>query len=176
MIKYLKLSLFISIFAVELFVLPKHVYAVDSNCVSAGSGDWTTITWTNCDGNPGGDPDSDDTVTIAEGHAVSLDTTTSIANLVICDTTCATDTSLTHSSTNGLTISAAVTVHGGSGNAINGVWAIAAGSSTVTGSISYDPEAPQPGRDAQITITTGTLEANGGIAFENTANSEDNQI
>lgn len=174
--KKVKLFLFIAIFVLGLLIFSKEALAVDSNCVSAGSGNWTTITWTNCTGNPGGDPDSDDTVTIADGHAVTLDTSTSIANLVLCDTTCDNSTSLTHSGTNSLTISGTVTVNGGAGPGDSVNWDIAGGTGTVTGSISYNPQATQGGRDARITISTGTLNADGGIAFENTANSEDNQI
>ncbi len=150
--------------------------ASDASCVSAATGNWTAITWTNCTGNPGGDPISTDTVTITDGHVVTLDTTSTIAGLTLCDTACATDTILTHSASNGLTVNGTVTINGGSGANDNVNWEINAGSATVSGAITYNPQSTTAGRYATIIITTGTLNANGGITFENTAGSEDNQM
>ena len=54
-----------------------------ANCISAGDGNWTAITWTNCTGNPGGDPAAGDTVTIRNGDDVTLDTTTTVAGIIV---------------------------------------------------------------------------------------------
>lgn len=47
-----------------------------ANCISAGSGTWTAITWTNCPA----DPAAGDNVTIQAGHTVALNTSIATAS------------------------------------------------------------------------------------------------
>jgi hypothetical protein len=180
--RYLRPVLYVGVFLFFGFIFfgsanVKQAHAVDSNCIAAGAGNWTTITWTNCTGNAGGDPDSDDTVTIPDtGIAVTLDTSTTIGALVMCDTACATPGSLTHNTTNSLNINGAVTMHGGSGANDTSRWNINAGSATVTGLITFNGQSTTSGRDAQIVVTTGSLTANGGVDFEDVAGQQITQI
>ncbi|KKT24400.1 MAG: hypothetical protein UW07_C0016G0022, partial [Candidatus Nomurabacteria bacterium GW2011_GWF2_43_8] len=112
--KTIRLSVILFVFGFSFFAFNiNRADAVDSNCVAAGEGNWSTITWTNCEGNPGGDPDSDDTVTIPDAttRTVTLDVDTTIGALVLCDTACATpDTSglLNHNSGVDLIVNGAV--------------------------------------------------------------------
>lgn len=53
-----------------------------ANCVSAGSGTWTGITWTNCAGGPA----AGDTVMIQGIHTVALNTSPSITSLSVAGT------------------------------------------------------------------------------------------
>ncbi|MBI2448391.1 hypothetical protein HYV44_02415 [Candidatus Microgenomates bacterium] len=150
--------------------------ASDAACSSNGTGNWSNgATWSGCTGT-GGVPAADDTITITDGHAVTLDTTATVAGLTLCDSACNADTSLTHSGSNALTVNGTVTINGGAGAGDNTLWTINGGSATVSGAISYNPQSTTGGRDAKIALSTGTLNANGGIVFENTAGSEDNQM
>ena len=139
---------------------------VDSNCISAGDGNWTAITWTNCGSNPGGDPDSDDSVTIANGHDVILNTDTTIANLTI--NTTSTATSLVHAANADLIVTGSVNIIQGTGAGDNGLWDVAADTGTVSGTITLTQNNTNTNRDAILRVSTGTLNANGGITCTGT--------
>ncbi len=53
--------------------------ASDASCVSNGTGNWTTITWTNCASGPG----TGDTVTISNNNTVTLNTSPTVLSLTI---------------------------------------------------------------------------------------------
>lgn len=64
-----------------LFVLLFSAEASATNCTSQASGDWSNAsTWTSCDGSV---PDGGDTVTIASGHTVTLNTDSTIQQIVV---------------------------------------------------------------------------------------------
>jgi hypothetical protein len=74
------------------------------NCISAGSGNWSAITWTNCPS----DPALNDTVTISAGNNVVLDVTPpTLASLTMASPT--TTNRLTIGSGRTLTVSGALT-------------------------------------------------------------------
>lgn len=140
--------------------------AAAANCISRGDGNWTVITWTNCTLNPGGDPLPTDTVTIRSGDVVTLDTTTTIAGLTFAAPSV--DSALNHSGTNSLTVNGTVTINQGTGNNDEATWNIAAGTGTVSGLITLAGTNTTASRDSDLTISTGTLNANGGITCEGT--------
>ena len=84
-----------------------------ANCISAGSGTWTAITWTNCAGNPGGDPIATDTVTIRNGDVVTLDTNATIAGLTVGQGTSGTLTLGNNNTNRTLTVTGTATVSAG---------------------------------------------------------------
>lgn len=142
----------------------------DASCISGDSGNWSEISWINCKEVP----QSGDTVTIADGHRVNLDVSTTIAGLTLCDAVCLNGASLTHSGTSSLTINGPVTVNGSSRENGNTIWDIAAGSASASEIISYNLQFITGGAKADIQISTGTLKING-IIFENSAGSQENK-
>lgn len=184
MIKYLKIYLYISIFAVGFLVFPKHVFA--AACNATGDGTWggtDTANFTSCTGaasggsGTGNRPGSADDLTINDGINITLSVDATITSLVLGDVSTDTNTDLTHAdSTIDLTINGTVTINGGAGAADVDFWAINAGTGTVSGLITLTPAAAQAGRTAEIRITTGTLNANGGITFSSNGAHVDNQL
>lgn len=75
--------------------------------------------------------------------------------------------SLTHGGSSVLTVNGAVTLNQPTGNATK-AWNINAGSATVSGAVTMAGTATQNNRISQIVLTTGTLNANGGISIAGT--------
>ncbi|TAN40262.1 MAG: hypothetical protein EPN25_08445 [Nitrospirae bacterium] len=122
-----------------LFAAAGPAYAL--NCISAGTGTWTAITWTNCAGNPGGDPAAGDTVTIANGTTVTVNANT--ANLA------------------GLTVNGTLTI-GNNGTART---VTVSGNVTNTGTIQ-----PGANNAAHVLIISGNFTNNGTFSGRPTAN------
>lgn len=161
--------------------------AADAACNATVGGTWggtDTATFVGCTGaadtsspDGGARPGPDDDLTINDGINITLSVDAIINSLVICDNACAADTDLTHAdSTIDLTVNATVYIWGGAGANINSIWYISAGTGTVSGLITLDPQATNANRDARISVSTGTLNANGGITFDATAGMIDNQL
>ena len=74
---------------------------------------------------------------------------------------------LTHIGTNNLTVNGSVTLNQPTGNNFTVAWNINAGSATVNGLLSF-PGTNNFNRITQVVITSGTLNANGGITFATT--------
>jgi hypothetical protein len=75
------------------------------------------------------------------------------------------NTSFTHNADASLTISGTVTIVQSGANSITKSWNINGGTATVGGLISYSGTNTTTSRIQEIVITTGTLNANGGITF-----------
>src|SRR5438477_10475464 len=90
-----------------LFVLASALLAQSAlavACTSAGSGNWTAITWTGCAGGPA----AADDVTIRAADTVSLNTSTTVNSLTVAGTF----TFGNNNSNRSLTVSGTVTVTG----------------------------------------------------------------
>lgn len=135
------------------------------------TGNWDAqTTWgkagVGCSGAPGGIPGSADTATIADGDTVTLNITTTIAGLTITGT--GATTTLVHSGTNALTVNGTVTINQPTSKNISSLWNIAAGSATVSGLTTLAGTNTTASQDSNLTLSTGTLNANGGITCAGT--------
>lgn len=146
---------------------PLRVHAGNA-CVSngTGGGNWNTAaTWSSCGGTT---PQSADTVTITAGDTVTLNTSPTITSLVLGSG--AANTTLSDDGT-GRTLTISGTVDMGQPTSIvfANTWNINTGTATVGGLITFSGTAPSSKQVAKIVITTGTLNANGGMTFTSSA-------
>ncbi len=138
--------------------------ASDAACTSkTGTLQWSDLNDWNvgCTG-IGGIPGTGDDVTIANGAVMTYDVTGLTINSLTFATG-GTNTSLTHSGTNTLTVSTTVTMNQPSTNTRTKAWNINGGTATVNGSIVMPSTSTTTSRKLNIAITTGTLNANGGL-------------
>ncbi len=132
-------------------------------CNAKATGNWSNAaTWTNCTG-PGGLPDATDIISINSGVTVTLDQDATVGGMIFAAASPA--NGLTHSGTYALTVNGSVTMNQPSNNSVTSFWDINAGSATVSGLISVKGSSPQASRVSRITITTGELNAFGGMTF-----------
>jgi hypothetical protein len=157
-----------------------------ANCISAGSGTWTAITWTNCTGNPGGDPVAGDTVTIRNGDTVTLNTTTTIAGLTVGQGASGTLTLGNDNTNRALTITGSVSVSAGAtlntagngGNVLNiggsltnnGTFDMAIGGATAD--VTFNGAATQTvsGTGATTDFNNTTINAGSGVSLTSALN------
>lgn len=137
-------------------------------CDGVASGAWTnSATWTGCTG-AGGLPDPLDTVVIHAGVTVTLNTTATIAGLGFASG--ASPAILTFDSSNPtLTVNGTVDIGQPTAAATN-AWNINGGTATVSGLITYSGATADATEIAKTALTTGTLNANGGLTFVASAN------
>jgi hypothetical protein len=115
-------------------------------------------------------PTSSDDVVIGNTNlttpavTVTLDASSATVNSLTLTAT-GVSNSLTHSGTNALTISGAVTINQPTANTTTVAWNINGGSATVSGLITFAGTNTTTTRIGKVVITTGTLNANGGITF-----------
>ncbi|TSC91942.1 MAG: hypothetical protein CEN90_57 [Parcubacteria group bacterium Licking1014_17] len=129
--------------------------ASDYSCVAKATGAWSASgTWTTCNSTT---PQPTDTVTIATTYVVTLDTSATIAGLSLANTA-----QLNHPGTNALTVNGSVALTPPPTVNFN-QWNIAGGTATVTGAITWG--AGGSSKVSKILITTGTLNASGGLSF-----------
>ncbi|MFT3911092.1 MAG: T9SS type A sorting domain-containing protein [Ferruginibacter sp.] len=108
-------------------------------------------------------------IIITTQSVVTMNNSNSAASLTI--NAAAGATSLTLGASNPtFTINGAVTINQPSANTITTSWNINGGTATVSGLISYAGTNTTTSRIQEIVITTGTLNANGGITFANANN------
>lgn len=137
--------------------------AADAACSATSTGTWTGAIWSGCTGGGTSAPSATDTVTINSGVTVTLNTTTTIAGLTFAIG--ATAAILTHDNTNpALTVNGTVSL-GQPTASVTNAWNINAGTSTVSGLITFAGSSTTTTQIAKIVTTTGTLNANGGITF-----------
>ena len=125
-------------------------------CTSNGSGNWNAAaTWTGCGG---GVPGAADTVTIQNGHNITV-TANASATSITFPTNNGTNTTLTINSGVTLTVSGAVTIpRAGSGN----MNTVAVGAGTLSaGSIAFTSSGGNVRH--QLTISTGTVTVSGDV-------------
>ncbi|MCX6294521.1 MAG: hypothetical protein NTX97_00405 [Bacteroidetes bacterium] len=124
---------------------------------SAGTGNWSTgATWVG-----GVAPLATDDVVIAAGHTITLTANATCVNLTIGNGATA---SVLNNAGFTLNVDGTVTMFQPTGSVTN-AWNINAGIATVTGLITFSGANITTTRRATIVLTTGTLNANGGITF-----------
>src|ERR1044071_3581783 len=146
------------IFFISTLSSPTRAFALI--CTSTNtSGNWNNkATWTGCGG---ATPGTNDTVIISTGANITLNISTTITSLNIY--TSNTNTTFTQLATTTLTINGAVTFNQATSNVPDG-WHIGAGTATVGGLITFAGTDTRA-RASSMTITSGQLNANGGISF-----------
>jgi hypothetical protein len=105
-------------------------------------------------------------VAIATGASYTLNSDASATALTL--NAAATANSLTQATGTTLSVTGAVTMNHPSANTVTSAWNINAGTATVSGLISFPAAENTASRVAKIAITSGTLNANGGISFTGT--------
>jgi len=159
--KFINAIMIVMLVLVALPVTP--AYAL--TCTSVATGFWSAAgTWSGCSG---GIPGSGDAVIIAISTTVTLDGNYTIASLTF--TGGATAAVLTHSSNYALTVNGTVIINQIT-NTGTTAWNINEGSATVSGLITFQGIQNNSGRLTKIVITSGTLNANGGITFTGNGN------
>ncbi len=140
-------------------------------CNATATGNWSAPgTWTGCRG-PGGLPAATDAITINSGVSVTLDQDAAIAGLTFAAP--GTNNALTHAGTN-LTVNGPVNFTQPTTSTRNNSWNINAGSATVTGLISFNGASGTTSRKSNLVITSGLLNAFGGISFTASASATKN--
>lgn len=125
---------------------------------TATGGNWSsTGTWVG-----GVVPVSTNNVVIASGATVTLNVNATVNNLSISGTSAG--ATLVHSSGMALTVNGTVTLAQPTNDGTN-AWNIDAGSATVAGLISFTGSSTQSTFIASLRISSGTLNANGGMTF-----------
>src|SRR5258706_2700181 len=143
-------------------------------CNASTTGNWSAGgTWTGCTG-VGGVAASGDTITINVSVVVTLNVNATVAGLTFAAAAAAQNNGIVHSGGTVLTVNGPVTFNQPSASITSG-WMINAGSATVSGLITFAGGTNNANRISSITITTGELDAFGGITFTN-SNASSKQI
>src|SRR5258706_11985496 len=143
-------------------------------CNASTTGNWSAGgTSTGCTG-VGGVPASGDTITINVSVVVTLNVNATVAGLTFTAPAAGQTNGIVHSGGTVLTVNGAVTFNQPSASITSG-WMINAGSATVSGLITFAGGTNNANRISSITITTGELDAFGGMTFV-AANSTSKQI
>lgn len=138
-------------------------------CNATTTGNWESgATWTNCTG-PGGVPSATDIITINSGVSVTLNTGATVGGITFASPS--SNNAITHIGTNTLTVNGNVTFQQPGTSSRNNSWNINAGSATVSGLITFSGTNSIASRVSRIVLTTGELNAFGGITFTASANS-----
>lgn len=138
------------------------------------SGGSTTVTFQGASSTIGGTTGNTfPNLVIDDGANYTMSTNNTVSSLTF--SVANTTSGLTHSGTSTLTVNGTVTLNHPVKSVTAG-WNINAGSSTVSGLISFPANENTATRVAKITITTGTLNANGGITFSGTGNAAASRV
>ncbi|WP_264522310.1 G8 domain-containing protein [Flavobacterium sp. N1994] len=106
-------------------------------------------------------------VVIASGATYTMNSSNTASSLTFA--AAAVNSSLSHATGTTFTVNGAVTINQPSANTLNSSWNINAGTATVSGLITFAGANTTTSRVGKIVITTGTLNANGGITFVGSA-------
>ena len=107
--------------------------ASDANCISTATGNWSTITWTNC----ASGPQSADTVTITQGQTVTVDVTQIVSGITI-GSGGTSSTALTFSTIGSLTVNGTITLNQPTRNSNSTALNVNGGTLTVSGAITLN--------------------------------------
>ena len=132
------------------------------------SGGTSTITFNSASGTIGGTNSTTfPNISFAAGSAYTMNNDNSCSNLSFIAG--ATSSRLTHASAKTLTVNGTVSIGQPTASSITNAWNINAGNATVSGLITFAGSNTTTSRIGKIVITTGTLNADGGITFTGSA-------
>jgi hypothetical protein len=134
-----------------------------TTCNATVTGNWSASgTWSACTG-AGGLPSPTDAVIVNSGVTLTLDQNATVAGLTFA--AAGSNSALTHSGTFALTVNGPVSFVQPTSNNHSNSWNINAGSAIVAGLISFNGTNTTTSRKSNIVITSGQLNAWGGITF-----------
>lgn len=153
----------------DWLLLGSTVTLTPTTCNADTTGNWDDPnTWTNCTG-PGGLPSATDIINIFSGVTVTLNVDAEVGG-VIFSAPGAASNALTHSGTYSLTVNGPVTFNQPTTSSRNNSWNLNAGTATISGLISFLGSDPTSSKVSRIVLTSGELNAYGGISFTGSAN------